>query len=117
MLITHDLGVVAEICDEVAVMYAGEIVERAAVEALFDRPEHPYTVGLFGSLPRLDRDSDELAAIEGMVPDTSALPSGCRFAPRCPFADDRCRSERPPIVRLDHNRWSRCFYAPLEQLV
>ena len=117
VLITHDLGVVAEICEEVAVMYAGEVVERAPVEALVERPEHPYTVGLFGSLPRLDRQSEELAAIEGMVPDMSVLPSGCRFAPRCPFADDRCRRERPPIVQLDHNRWSRCFYAPLEQLV
>jgi len=117
VLITHDLGVVAEICDEVAVMYAGEMVECAAAEALFERPEHPYTVGLFGSLPRLDRQSEELAAIEGMVPDMSVLPSGCRFAPRCPFADDRCRQERPPVVRLDRNRWSRCFYAPLEQLV
>jgi peptide/nickel transport system ATP-binding protein len=117
VLITHDLGVVAEICEEVAVMYAGEVVERAPVEALFERPEHPYTVGLFGSLPRLDRQSEELAVIEGMVPDMSVLPSGCRFAPRCPFADDRCRRERPPIVQLDHNRWSRCFYAPLEQLV
>jgi peptide/nickel transport system ATP-binding protein len=117
VLITHDLGIVAEICDEVAVMYAGELVERAGVEELFERPEHPYTVGLFGSLPRLDRETEELAAIEGMVPDMAALPSGCRFAPRCPFADDRCRSQRPPIVRLDDKRWSRCFYAPLEQLV
>jgi peptide/nickel transport system ATP-binding protein len=116
VLITHDLGVVAEICDEVAVMYAGEVVERAPVEVLFERPEHPYTVGLFGSLPRLDRQSEELAAIEGMVPDMSVLPTGCRFAPRCPFADDRCRRERPPVVRLDRNRWSRCFYAPLEQI-
>src|SRR5713101_4594469 len=94
VLITHDLGIVAEICDEVAVMYAGEVVERAGVEALFERPEHPYTVGLLGSLPRLDHQVAELAAIEGMVPDMSALPSGCRFAPRCPFADDRCHRER-----------------------
>jgi peptide/nickel transport system ATP-binding protein len=117
VLITHDLGIVAEICDEVAVMYAGEVVERAGVEALFERPEHPYTVGLLGSLPRLDRQAEDLAAIEGMVPDMSALPSGCRFAPRCPFADERCRRERPPIVRLESDRWSRCFYAPLEKLV
>src|SRR5713101_5403299 len=94
VLITHDLGIVAEMCDEVAVMYAGEVVERAGVEALFERPEHPYTVGLLGSLPRLDHQVAELAAIEGMVPDMSALPSGCRFAPRCPFADDRCHRER-----------------------
>jgi peptide/nickel transport system ATP-binding protein len=117
ILITHDLGIVAEICDEVAVMYAGEVVERAPVEALFERPEHPYTVGLLGSLPRLDRPAEELAAIEGMVPDMSALPSGCRFAPRCPFADERCRRERPPVVLLENNHWSRCFYAPLEKLV
>jgi peptide/nickel transport system ATP-binding protein len=116
ILITHDLGVVAEICDDVAVMYAGEVVERAPVEALFERPAHPYTIGLLGSLPRLDHQVAELAAIEGMVPDMSALPSGCRFAPRCPFADDRCRRERPPIVLLEGDRWSRCFYAPLEQL-
>jgi peptide/nickel transport system ATP-binding protein len=116
ILITHDLGVVAEICDDVAVMYAGEVVEQAPVEALFERPAHPYTIGLLGSLPRLDHQVAELAAIEGMVPDMSALPSGCRFAPRCPFADDRCRSERPPVVLLEGDRWSRCFYAPLEQL-
>jgi peptide/nickel transport system ATP-binding protein len=116
ILISHDLGVVAEICDEVAVMYAGEIVERAGVDALFERPEHPYTVGLVGSIPRLDRRPDVLASIEGMVPDMTEPPPGCRFAPRCPFADQRCHSERPPIVQLDRNRWSRCFYAPLEQL-
>ena len=117
ILITHDLGIVAEICDAVAVMYAGEVVERAPAAALFERPAHPYTVGLLGSLPRLDHQVEKLAAIEGMVPDMSALPSGCRFAPRCPFADDRCRRERPPVVALEEDRWSRCFYAPLEQLV
>jgi len=117
ILITHDLGVVAEICDEVAVMYAGEVVERAPAGALFDHPAHPYTVGLLGSLPRLDGEVAELAAIEGMVADMSALPAGCRFAPRCPFADDRCRHERPPVVMLEPKHWSRCFYAPLEKLV
>jgi peptide/nickel transport system ATP-binding protein len=117
VLITHDLGIVAEICDAVAVMYAGEVVERAPADALLERPAHPYTVGLLGSLPRLDHQVEKLAAIEGMVPDMSALPNGCRFAPRCPFADDRCRRERPPVVALEGDRWSRCFYAPLEQLV
>jgi peptide/nickel transport system ATP-binding protein len=115
ILITHDLGVVAEICDEVAVMYAGEIVERARVDDLFERPQHPYTVGLMGSLPRLDRRVAELATIQGLVPDMTAPPAGCRFAPRCPFADERCRRERPPIVALAGNRWSRCFNAPLEK--
>jgi peptide/nickel transport system ATP-binding protein len=117
VLITHNLGVVAEICDEVAVMYAGEIVEHASVKALFDLPQHPYTVGLLGAIPRLDRNAERLATIEGMVPQMTAPPAGCRFAPRCPFVEDRCRRERPPIVRLADNRWSRCFRAPLEELV
>ncbi|MGH7879249.1 MAG: oligopeptide/dipeptide ABC transporter ATP-binding protein, partial [Candidatus Binataceae bacterium] len=82
-----------------------------------EQPEHPYTVGLLGSIPRLDQQTSELAAIKGMVPDMSVLPGGCRFAPRCPFADERCRNERPPIVQLDAGRWSRCFYAPLEKNV
>ncbi len=115
ILISHDLGVIGEICDEVAVMYAGEIVERAPAAALFERPGHPYTVGLIGSTPRLDQQADELAAIGGMVPEMAVLPVGCRFAPRCPFADARCHAERPPIVHLDGGRWSRCFYAPLEK--
>ncbi len=117
ILITHDLGVVAEVCDEVAVMYAGEVVERATVDALFAAPQHPYTVGLLGSIPCLEHRTDELATIEGIVPNMAELPQGCRFAPRCPFADARCHRERPPIVKLDAQHWSRCFYAPLEQLV
>jgi peptide/nickel transport system ATP-binding protein len=117
VLITHDLGVVAEVCDEVAVMYAGEIVERASVDALFAQPEHPYTIGLLGSIPRLDHRTDRLAAIEGLVPSMSEVPSGCRFAPRCPFASERCHHERPPIVRIDAGHWSRCFKVPLESLV
>jgi peptide/nickel transport system ATP-binding protein len=114
VLITHDLGVVAEVCDEVAVMYAGEVVERAGANDLFERPQHP-TVGLLGSLPRLDRRVEELATIQGMLPDMTAPPPGCRFAPRCPLADGRCRRERPPVVRLDGGRWSRCFYVPIEK--
>jgi peptide/nickel transport system ATP-binding protein len=117
VLITHNLGVVAEICDEVAVMYAGEIVEHASVKALFDLPQHPYTVGLLGAIPRLDRNAGRLATIEGAVPQMAAPPAGCRFAPRCPFVEDRCRRERPPIARLAENRWSRCFRTPLEELV
>jgi peptide/nickel transport system ATP-binding protein len=117
VLITHDLGVVAEVCDDVAVMYAGEVVEQAPVEALFAAPEHPYTVGLMGSLPRLDQKADRLAVIDGVVPDMTAPPAGCRFAPRCPFADETCRTTPPPIVRLGEERWSRCFKAPLEGLV
>jgi peptide/nickel transport system ATP-binding protein len=116
ILITHDLGVVAEVCDEVAVMYAGEIVERAPADALFEAPEHPYTVGLLASIPRLDRRTDQLAAIEGVLPDMSAPPVGCRFADRCPFVLEACRAAPPPVVDLG-GRWSRCLRAPLEQLV
>jgi peptide/nickel transport system ATP-binding protein len=116
ILITHDLGVVAEVCDEVAVMYAGEIVERAPADALFEAPEHPYTVGLLASIPRLDVRTDQLAAIEGVLPDMSAPPVGCRFAARCPFVLDECRAAPPPVVDLG-GRWSRCLRAPLERLV
>ena len=114
ILISHDLGVVAEICDEVAVMYAGEIVERAPVEALFDQPQHPYTIGLLASIPRLDHRVDELANIEGSLPDMTALPVGCRFAPRCPFASEICVTAPPPIVDVGPRHWSRCIKAPLE---
>jgi len=117
VLITHDLGVVAEVCDDVAVMYAGEVVEQAPVEALFSAPEHPYTVGLMGSLPRLDQQADRLAVIDGVVPDMTAPPAGCRFAPRCPFADETCRTTPPPVVPIADARWSRCHKAPLEGLV
>jgi peptide/nickel transport system ATP-binding protein len=117
MLITHDLGVVAEMADNVIVMYAGEIVERAPVEALFRRPQHPYTVGLLGSIPRLDVKRGRLPAIEGMVPPPQHMPRGCRFAPRCPFADPRCRAEAPAMRRLGDGHESRCWKAPLEALV
>jgi len=117
ILITHDLGVVAEVCDEVAVMYAGEIVERADVDALFTSPQHPYTVGLLGSIPRLDRRTTHLATIEGMVPNMSAPPPGCRFAARCPFAETTCGAAPPPLSEVKPGHWSRCIRAPLERLV
>ena len=117
ILITHDLGVVAEVCDEVAVMYAGQIVERAPVEALFEEPQHPYTLGLMGSIPRLDRRTERLATIEGSLPDMSAPPTACRFAPRCPFVERRCRESAPPLVTLGPGRWSRCFRAPLQDIL
>ena len=116
ILITHDLGVVAEVCDEVAVMYAGEIVERAPADALFEAPEHPYTVGLLASIPRLDQRAERLAAIDGVLPDMTSPPVGCRFADRCPFVLEECRAAPPPVVDLG-GRWSRCLRAPLEQLV
>ena len=117
ILITHDLGVVAEVCDDVAVMYAGEIVERAPVDQLFTAPQHPYTVGLLGSIPRLDRRTTHLATIEGMVPNMSEPPPGCRFAARCPFVGQACIDAPPPLRALSSGRWSRCIKAPLERLV
>jgi len=116
ILITHDLGVVAEVVDEVLVMYAGQVVERASVEALFTMPQHPYTLGLLGSIPRLDMRKERLAAISGAVPDMTNPPPGCRFAARCPFADDRCRTEAPPLASVGGDRLSRCWKAPLEGL-
>jgi peptide/nickel transport system ATP-binding protein len=117
ILITHDLGVVAEVCDEVAVMYAGEIVERAAADELFTSPQHPYTVGLLGSIPRLERRIDHLATIEGMVPNMMRPPSGCRFAARCPFASEACVKARPQLREIGRGHLSRCIKAPLEGLV
>src|SRR5690348_993504 len=117
ILITHDLGVVAEICDEVAVMYAGEIVERASVDELFENPQHPYTVGLLGSIPRLGRRTSHLATIEGVVPNMAEPPPGCRFAARCPFAKSACLKAPPPLAAVGPGHASRCIKAPLEGLV
>ena len=117
ILITHDLGVVAEVCDEVAVMYAGEIVERAPVDELFANPQHPYTVGLLGSIPRLDHRVAHLATIEGMVPNMANPPAGCRFAARCPFVVDVCTAAPPPLAIVSPGHASRCIRAPLERLV
>jgi oligopeptide/dipeptide ABC transporter ATP-binding protein len=113
ILITHDLGVVAELAQDVAVMYSGRIVEKAPVKDLFARPQHPYTVGLLGSIPKLDREQSRLAVIEGQVPDPHAAPAGCRFAPRCPWATDKCRDE-PPLEPVEPGQLARCWYAPLE---
>jgi peptide/nickel transport system ATP-binding protein len=117
ILITHDLGVVAEVCDEVAVMYAGEIVERAPVDELFSNPQHPYTVGLLGSIPRLDHRVAHLATIEGMVPNMTNPPAACRFAARCPFVADICTKQSPPLAMVSPGHTSRCLRAPLERLV
>ena len=116
VLITHDLGVVAEVCDEVIVMYAGEVVERAPVETLFAMPQHPYTIGLIGSIPRLDLRKERLAAIGGAVPDMAQAQVGCRFAARCPFVEAACRTESPALVEVRPGQFSRCRRAPLEQL-
>ena len=117
ILITHDLGVVAETCDDVAVMYAGQIVERAPAVRLFAAPQHPYTVGLLGSIPHISAPREQLATISGSVPSLSASFVGCRFATRCPFADSRCRSVAPPLAEIAGDHVSRCWKAPLEALV
>ncbi|WP_078578821.1 ABC transporter ATP-binding protein [Salipaludibacillus agaradhaerens] len=109
ILITHDLGVVAETCDYVAVMYAGKIVEYADVHTLFKAPKHPYTVGLLKSLPRHDIDQDELEVIKGMVPRPDELPQGCRFAPRCPFATKLCEEKLPSLENIDDKNQVRCW--------
>jgi oligopeptide/dipeptide ABC transporter ATP-binding protein len=117
ILITHDLGVVAEVADEVVVMYAGRVVERAPVRALFDAPQHPYTIGLLGSVPRLDVRRTRLAAIEGQVPSPLRHTDGCSFADRCPFADARCRTEAPALREVGAQHQSACWKAPLDPQV
>jgi peptide/nickel transport system ATP-binding protein len=117
ILITHDLGVVAEVCDDVAVMYAGEIVEQAPATRLFSAPQHPYTVGLLGSIPLINAQRERLATISGSVASLAATFSGCRFAARCPFADAHCRSAAPLLAEIGQAHLSRCWKAPLEALV
>jgi peptide/nickel transport system ATP-binding protein len=111
LLITHNLSVVAEVCDRVAVMYAGEIVENAPAVEIFERPRHPYTVGLLGARPRVATVEERLSDIPGRVPDLLDLPAGCRFNPRCFLADQRCRHEEPALRALGPDHRSRCHYA------
>jgi peptide/nickel transport system ATP-binding protein len=115
ILVTHDLGVVAEVADRVAVMYAGRFVETGPVDAIFSDPQHPYTLGLIGSLPSLGKREGRLATIAGSVPPPQRFPAGCRFATRCPFADKRCAAEVPPLVEtVTPGHHVACFKAPLE---
>jgi peptide/nickel transport system ATP-binding protein len=109
LMITHNLGVVAELCDRVYVMYAGQVVEEADVFKLFKAPAHPYTSGLMQSLPRIREDQGRLNSIRGMVPPLGNMPRGCRFSPRCDFACERCQSEAPPMYDLGGGRRVRCF--------
>ena len=111
LLITHDLGVVAEICDKVAIMYAGEIVEYGNLRHIFKEVAHPYTKGLFNSLPSLDKDVDRLMPIRGLMPDPAALPEGCAFHPRCPYADEQCRQCHPELQELVPGHLVRCLHA------
>ena len=116
VLITHDLGVVAEMADEVAVMYAGRVVERTGGTEIFDDPQHPYTLGLLGSIPKIEEERDRLLAIEGSVPAPFALPPGCRFHPRCVFAADECTRVDPPLRSLGPTHLAACIRAPVEEI-
>lgn len=114
ILITHDLGVVAEMCDVVAVVYAGEIVEYGTLEQVFTKPSHPYTVGLFNAVPDLETDVERLSPIEGLPPDPTNLPDGCKFSPRCPYATDACRSGEIADVQLGGGHRCKCLRAGKE---
>ena len=109
ILITHDLGVVAQACDKVAIMYAGEIVESGTLLDVFQSPKHPYTHGLFGSIPSLDEDCDRLKPIQGLMPDPTNLPSGCKFNPRCPHATELCSRQEPKITEVTPGHKVRCL--------
>jgi len=109
MLITHDLGVVSEIADRVAVMYAGRIVEVAPIEAIFRQMRHPYTGGLLDSIPRLEERRERLNAIPGQVPNPMDLPVGCKFHPRCSLIIEECKKEEPPLFQVDGDHFSRCI--------
>ena len=109
IFITHDLGVVAETCDDVVVMYCGRVVEKGNVYDIFDRTAHPYTEGLLNSIPKLGQHVEELASIPGNVPNPKYMPKGCKFAPRCPYATDRCREEEPGFFDVGDGHLSRCW--------
>ena len=108
IMITHDLGIVAEICDTVAIVYAGQIVEYGTLKDIFNSTAHPYTVGLFGSLPNMDDRTQRLKPIPGLMPDPTKLPEGCTFCPRCPHATEKCRTERPTLVNIGGEHQVAC---------
>jgi len=112
IFITHNLGIVAKMCDQIAVMYAGRVVESGPVKKIFNAPVHPYTKALLNSIPRLTDSDQRLTAIEGQPPDLSSLPPGCAFAARCAEAFDRCRDEAPPEFMNGPRHGARCWLAP-----
>ena len=116
LFITHDLGVVAEVCDDVAVMYCGRVVERGDVKTIFANPSHPYTKGLLGSIPRLGDAGKELKSIPGNVPNPKYMPKGCKFAPRCPYASEKCREAEPGFFQIGEGHISRCWLCESGQL-
>lgn len=108
LLITHDLGIVAETCDKAAIMYAGEIVEYGTLEHIFHNVQHPYSVGLFNAIPSLDRSVRRLTPIHGLMPDPTALPEGCAFHPRCPYATAECKQKHPELREIEPGHFVRC---------
>ena len=109
LMITHDLGIVAEVCDEVSIMYAGRIVEHGNLEDIFENTSHPYTEGLFGSLPDIEHRTEELHPIPGLMPDPTDLPSGCPFHPRCAYCTELCKTRRPVETRLSDTHTVACL--------
>ena len=109
IMITHDLGIVAEVCDEVSIMYAGRIVEKGTLEDVFNNTMHPYTEGLFNSLPDVDNREQKLKPIPGLMPDPTQLPKGCAFAPRCVYATEQCKTERPALVKYSDTHYVACL--------
>ena len=109
ILITYDLGVVAEMCDEVAIVYAGEILEKGSLEDIFDHPTHPYTIGLFGAIPSLDGDEEMLHPVPGMTPNPAKLPSGCKFHPRCKYATEHCKETNVELEEITPGHFCRCL--------
>lgn len=110
LLITHNLGIVAEVAERVMVMYAGQIVESCNVKTVFTHPWHPYTHGLLTSIPSVDEKVAELNVIKGVVPSPLFFPKGCRFSPRCPYAQKKCQTEAPPFTEVNKGHWVRCHY-------
>jgi peptide/nickel transport system ATP-binding protein len=117
VLITHDLGVVAEVADYVAVMYAGRVVEYGPADVIYDDPQHPYTIGLMGAIPSIGKRAGRLATISGSVPAPEHMPAGCRFAPRCPFSEARCVETAPPEQVVEGEHRVSCWRAPIEMAV
>ncbi len=111
LMITHNLGIISELCQKVAVMYAGRVIEYGTVKAVFTNPQHPYTIGLLGALPTLDGDKDRLNAIPGRIADAQDLPTGCRFHPRCEHCTAQCENTQPPMVKLSDDHYVACYAA------
>ena len=115
ILITHDLGIVVEMCSKVAIMYAGEIVESGTVEDIYGARQHPYTIGLFDSVPNLEDEQERLTPINGLMPDPVNLPKGCKFHPRCPYATERCKKEQPANVEVSSGHFVQCHMAKVAE--